>query len=131
VSKRRVIAYRDIAKLLKTGLLVVALIFQGYLSQVHNHNSAVANAAAALEMAASGDGSLSPAQPLDGNGHDLHCFVCHLAGLSSASLLPHAIGLPLAPPRAITYVAADDYLALRDVRAAYSSRAPPSLFVQA
>ncbi len=114
------------------GLLVVALVLQGYLSQVHNHNVAAAaagSATAAFALAADGDGGRSPAQPLDGNGHDLHCFICHLAGLGSASLLPPAIGLTLAPPRAVAFAAADDRLELRDAPAAYSSRAPPSLFV--
>jgi hypothetical protein len=133
VSRRRAIAIRDIAKLLKTGLLVVALILQGYFSQVHNHNVAAAagSATAAFALAAGGDDGRSPAQPLDGGGHDLHCFICHLTGLGSASLLPPAIGPSLAPPRAVAYVAADDRLAVREAPAAYSSRAPPSLFVPA
>ena len=115
------------------GLLIVALVLQGYLSQVHNHDAAATagNATAAFAPVVGGDGGRAPAPPLDGDGHDLHCFICHLAGVGSAPLPPPASGLALAPPLAVAYVAADDRLALRGAQAAYSSRAPPSLFVPA
>lgn len=134
VSRRRAITTREVAKLLKAGLLVVALVLQGYFSQVHNHNIAVAAGSAttalasAIDVAAGGD---TPAQPLDGSGHDLHCFICHLAGVGSASLLPSAIVMADAPPRAFVFAAADERVALRAPPAGYSPRAPPSLFVPA
>jgi hypothetical protein len=130
VSRRRAIAHWDIAKLLKTGLLVVAFALQGYLSEVHHHDLGAAGAASIATLAPAGDAGNSSPEPIDSDGHDLHCFICHLAGLGSASLLPPAILLALGPPRAAPFVAGEDAFDLRHVAAAYSSRAPPSRSVQ-
>jgi hypothetical protein len=129
VGRGRANARRDFAKLLKTGLLILALVLQGYLGQLHRHASAQAEGGAVLALVANGDsGGLSDgssAPPLDGDGRDLHCFICHLTGHGAAPLLPHPVVFALAPPRAIAYVAAESSFDPRHAPSGYSSRAPP------
>lgn len=121
-------SHRDFGKLFRTGLLVLALVLQGYLSQVHHHDFA---ATALLATTADGDTTGSPMQPIDSGGRDHHCFICHLSGHGSISMLPQAVVLAVVSAGIVVYLVARDPLDLRNTSSAYSSRAPPSRFIQA
>lgn len=120
---------RDTGKLLFRGLLVLALVLQGYLSQVHSHAGVPAALLTAIE---DGNTTGSPIQqPIDSDGRDHRCFICHLAGYGSISVLPQAIVLATVPMGLVVYRIAHDSGDFLDAPLAYASRAPPSLFVQA
>jgi hypothetical protein len=117
----------DVAQLLRTGLLVLALTLQGYLAQVHHHDISKRSAA----IAAAGGATHAPVQPIDDEGRDPGCFFCHLSAHGSTSVLPPAILLVAAPPEAIAYRVVHESSVSHDAPAAYSSRAPPSLLATA
>ena len=119
---------REIGRLLRTGLLVLAVALQGYITQLHHHDFAAAT------LAASSDGdttSSSPISPVDGDGRDHHCFICHLSSLGATSVAPPAIAFTAMPIGIAVYGAARDLFVSPGAPAAYASRAPPSLFVPA
>lgn len=118
----------DVGRLLRTGLLLLALALQGYLSETHHHDRA---AASALAGAIAADTGSAPTQPIDSDGHDPHCFICHLSTHGGTSILPPAILLAVGPAEGVAYRVTLDPLETRDAPSAYSSRAPPPLLVQA
>lgn len=124
---RAVRGNRTLAQLLRTGLLVLALVLQGYISQVHHHDYA---ASTLNTIALMGDTSETP-PPIDSDGRDHHCFICHLSGHGSVSILPPAILLALVSSEFVLYRVTRDFLQSHDAPSPYSSRAPPSLIVPA
>ena len=125
---RAVRSDRTLAQLLRTGLLVLALVLQGYISQVHHHDYA---ASTLSTIALNGDASESPLAPIDSDGRDHHCFICHLSGHGSISILPPAIVLAVVSSGFVFYRIARDSLESHDAPSFYSSRAPPSLILPA
>jgi hypothetical protein len=119
----------DVAQLLRTGLLVFALALQGYLAQVHHHD--IPKLSAAIAATGNSGATHVPVQPIDDQGRDPGCFFCHLSAHGSTSVLPPAILLVVGPSEAIGYRVVHVSSASHDAPAAYSSRAPPSLFVTA
>lgn len=125
---RAVRSDRNLAQLLRTGLLILALVLQGYISQVHHHDYA---ASTLSTIALNGGASESPLAPIDSDGRDHHCFICHLSGQGSISILPPAIVLALVSSGFVLYRITRESLESHDAPSAYSSRAPPSLIIHA
>jgi hypothetical protein len=119
----------DVAQLLRTGLLVLALTLQGYLAQVHHHD--IPKLSAAIAATGNGGTTHAPVQPIDDQGRDPGCFFCHLSAHGSTSVLPPAILLVVGPPGVVAYRVTPELSASHDAPAAYSSRAPPSLLATA
>lgn len=125
--RARNIDYLDIGRLLRTGLLILAVALQGYISQAHHHDFAAATLAASL----GGDTSPAPISPMDGDGRDHHCFICHLSSLGATSVVPPSVPLATAPIGFVVYDTGHDRLVSHGAPAAYASRAPPFLSVPA
>lgn len=106
---------------------MLAVALQGYITQVHHHDFAAATVAASL----GGDTSPAPVSPVDGDGRDHHCFICHLSTLGANSVTPPTIAFTAAPIGMAVYGGAQDLFVFRGGPAAYASRAPPFLSVPA
>ena len=119
---------QDIGRFLRSGLLILAIALQGYITQVHHHDFAEATLAAASGGNSTSD---SPVSPVDSDGRDHHCFICHLSSLGATSVAPPSIPLTTAPIGPVVYRVDHDSRISRDAPAAYLSRAPPSLVVPA
>jgi hypothetical protein len=119
--------YRKIGRLLRTGLLILAIVLQGYITQLHHHDFA----AATLAASQGGDTSSAPISPVDGDGRDHRCFICHLSGLGANSVAPPSIPLATAPIGFVACGIDHDPFVPHGTPAAYASRAPPSLTVPA
>lgn len=126
-TARKTHRYPDIGRLLRTGLLVLAVALQGYITQLHHHDFAAATVAANL----GGDTSPAPVSPVDGDGRDHHCFICHLSTLGATSVTPPTIDFTGMPIGMAMYRVAPDLFVSHGAPAAYASRAPPFLFVPA
>ena len=135
------IARHEIIRRLARGLLVLAFVFQGYVSQAHFHNLAASIAGqgaaqSAAEFALAGGPDISPAaQPenLPANLPDQHndkCFVCHLVGLGSVSVLPPILVLHTVAS-ALAFTDRGDRPTVPSWDSDHAPRGPPDSFVQA
>jgi hypothetical protein len=125
------IAWRKRSELLKRGLLVLALLIQGYVGAAHFHNLAASNAGPAFAVTLDGSNGLSGGADLPANlpdGHNADCAVCHLTGLATASLVPAS--MMALPVLAASLLNLPDYTAPRPAAAeSHSPRGPPPSFV--
>lgn len=127
-TARKAYRYQDLGRLLRIGLLVLAVALQGYVTQLHHHDFAAATLAASM---AGDTTSQTPISPVDGDGRDHHCFICHLSSLGATPVAPPTIAFTAMPIGMVVYGDEQDLLVARGAPAAYASRAPPSLIVPA
>lgn len=130
-TSRAWIGWRD-RRLLKTGLLLLALLFQGYIGQAHFHNLAAFDAGRAMvaDGAALGPGGNAADLPANRpDGHNSDCTICHLTGIGAAPPAPPFFAALLRPSRSpLLPPDSDTPTAARTGN--HSPRGPPSVFVQ-
>ena len=130
------ISRHDHTRRLTRGLLVLAVVLQGYVSQAHFHNLAASIAAKGTIDLTLGDVEALPGmQPatLPANLPDQHndkCFVCHLVGLGSVSVLPPIVVLH-ALSSALVFTDHGDCPTVAAWNSAHAARGPPAPSVQA
>jgi hypothetical protein len=89
--------FHRVERLMLLGLLIFALVFQGYASQTHFHNDIDFLASGGLSLdsiggahhgLSAGDPANNPTLPPD---NDDDCPVCHAVALDSVTVLPQGI----------------------------------------
>jgi hypothetical protein len=93
-------SFHSVKKLLASGLLALALLFQGYVASTHFHNNIDFLAFGSLSAAASADAinagidhpTNKPVLPVD---HEDDCPICQVLALGSVSILAPSVVIPV------------------------------------
>jgi hypothetical protein len=125
-------SFHSVKKLLASGALAVALLFQGYVASAHFHNNIDFLAFGSLSAAASTEAinagidhsTKKPVVPID---HEDDCPICQVLALGSVSILAPSIVLPI-PTSSVVLVDTlrEDIGPDASVIFSYLARGPPS-----